>query len=131
MTHHDPNAPHPPIDQVDPWHTHTPDEGVPQEEHGARANPVLIGGALAATLIFLVVVIVVIFMYFETFVTRLRIERVETTDLAARQIQYKRDAAENLATHSVLPASVAPEGVVTIPKPEAMRRVIRQYGEQR
>ena len=112
----------------DQWHNHAAAEGLPQEEHGAKANPFVLGASLIATLVFLVVVVLVIFMYFETYINRLRIERVEDTVLSTDQQQYKLIVSETFRDYSMLPPRYAPQGVVTIPIEQARQNVIQRYG---
>jgi hypothetical protein len=120
------HLPHQP-EHPDEWHAHTPAEGLPQEEHAAKANPVVLAGSLVASLVFLVVVVLVIFMYFETYVNRLRIERVEDTVLSKDQRQYKLVVSETFRDYSMLPPQYAPQGVVTIPLEQAKQRVMQRY----
>jgi hypothetical protein len=115
-------------EEVDPWHAHAPEEGQPQEEHAAKPNTVVLWGALAATVAFLVVVVLVIYLYFGAYANRLRMERVENTVLSAQARQQRLAAAEALRDYSLLPAAAAAEPVITIPKEEAIRRVLARYG---
>jgi hypothetical protein len=115
-------------EEVDPWHAHAPAEGAPQEEHGAKPNTVILWGALAGTIIFLVAVVIVIYLYFGTYTTRLRMEHVENTVMSAQARQQRLAASEALRDYSVLPAGIAPEPVITIPQEEAVRRVVERYG---
>lgn len=114
-------------EELDAWHSHTPDEGQPQEEHASQANPLVLGVSLLATVVFLVVVVLVIFMYFETFVNDLRFKRVENTALSKDQLQYKFVVEETFKDHSLLPPQYAAQGVVTIPLEEAKKRVVQRY----
>lgn len=115
---------------TDPWHQHTPAEGQPQVEHGAKANTLVLGLAMAGTVVFLIVVVVVIFLYFETYVNRLRIERVEDTALSREQRQYKLVVSETLSDYSLIPPRYAPQGVVTIPLEEAKKAVLEEYAAE-
>ena len=115
-------------EQVDPWHAHAPSEGRPQEEHGAKANTVILGGALVGTIVFLVLVVLVIYLYFGTYTTRLRLENIENTVLSEQARQQRLAAREALSDYSLLPASVAAEPVITIPKEQAIRQVLERYG---
>jgi hypothetical protein len=117
-------------EEPDPWHRHTPDEGLPQEEHG-RANPAVLGVSLLATVVFLVGVVLVIFIYFETFTTTLRAERTESTALSKQQLEYKRTARETLNDYNVLPPTVAPQGVITVPIDQAKEKIIARYAGQK
>lgn len=128
MAHHHPHQHTPDAHEVpDAWHQHTADEGVPQEEHGGKANAALIAISLLATVAFLVMTIAVIVLYFTTYTTRLRVERVENTVLSKDQLQYKLDSAEKLREYSWINAETAHQDIVTIPLQDAKQKVLQRY----
>jgi hypothetical protein len=111
----------------DAWHLHTSEEGPPQVEHGGRANALVIGVALGATVIFLILTIAVIVMYFSVYTTRLRQERIESTVLSQEQLRYKLESAEKLRDYSLINPETAHQGIVSIPIDQARQTVIRRY----
>jgi hypothetical protein len=128
MAHHHPHQHTPEAHEVpDAWHRHTADEGPPQEEHGGKANPAIIGLSLLATAVFLVLTIAVIVLYFTTYTTRLRTERIESTVLSKDQLQYKLESSEKLREYSWINPETAHQGIVTIPLQDAKQKVIQKY----
>jgi hypothetical protein len=111
----------------DAWHQHTPEEGVPQEEHGGKASAAAIAVSLLVTVVFLVLTVGLIIMYFTTYTTRLRVERVENTVLSKDQLEYKLESAEKLHEYSWINPETAHQGVVTIPLAEARQKVLQRY----
>src|SRR5437868_3021246 len=94
MTHHDPHQPIVAFDEhIDSWHRHTVEEGQPQEEHGAQANPAALVGAFLGSIFFVGSVIVVCLLYYGTQTTAMRQRRIETTALAGDYFEY-RDRSE-------------------------------------
>lgn len=82
MTAHEPQFLEAPPEHPDSWHRHTPDEGAPQEEHGAHENPRILAAAFVIlTLGFIITVLAVIGYYF-TYLTTVKAQRMETTALA-------------------------------------------------
>lgn len=109
--------------QLDAWHQHPPELGLPQTEHGAHANI----GALLATFVVVTAATVVFSVIIGVFtinqVTRLKTEG-EATGLAAMAPEaatYKEDA---LAAQSGYGWTA--EGSVRLPIEQAMQMVVDQ-----
>src|ERR1700742_946915 len=100
MSHHDPHQPTVQMDEhVDSWHTHTADEGMPQEEHAPQANSFALIVAFAGSVIFVALVIVVCLLYYGSHTTGLRQERIETTALAADYTVYRDQSDRTLSEY--------------------------------
>jgi hypothetical protein len=127
MTH----DPHQPIvafdEQPDSWHMHTSDEGLPQEEHAAQADPKALVAAFLGSVFFVGGVIVVCLLYFFTHTTKLRQERIETTALAKDYFQYRAVSDKHLATYGWANPEAAAAGKVSIPIDLGMQKVMQQY----
>ena len=120
---------HPPTEQPDPWHMHTRDEGEPQEEHASSTNPVVLGGALVGSILFVALVILVSYLYFRVYTVQKREERIETTVFTAEAQRFKREALSQLSTYSFPNEQAARAGTVQLPLEEAQRRVLAQYSQ--
>jgi hypothetical protein len=131
MAHHHPHQHTADTHEVpDAWHRHTAEEGPPQEEHGGRANAAIIAISLLATAVFLVLTVAVIVLYYTTYTTRLRTERIESTVLSQGQLQYKLESGEKLREYSWIDPETARQGIVTIPLEDAKQRVIQRYANR-
>ena len=84
-------------DGHDNWHKHTPEEGVPQEEHGTHAS----AKALGLTFIFMVLgvlfVIIVLKVYFDSYMSSYRAKINENTEQAAEIWHQKNDMLNEMA----------------------------------
>jgi hypothetical protein len=128
MSHHDPHKPTVSMDeQPDSWHMHTSEEGSPQEEHGAQANPAALVATFVGSVVFVGAVILATVMYYGAHNTRLREERIETTALAADYFQYRDRSLAVQADYGWSTPENAAAGKVTIPLDKAMERVRQQY----
>jgi hypothetical protein len=133
---HDPNHhnPHQPIvtmdEQPDSWHMHTSDEGAPQEEHGAQADPTSLVGAFVGSVVFIGAVIVVCLIYYNSHTTKLRQSRIETSELAEEYFGYRATSNKVLSGYGWATPEAAAEGKVSIPIDLAMQKVAQQYGAQ-
>lgn len=114
----------------DAWHMHTPQEGPPQPEHGARTDPGALITAFVAMVAFLAAVAVLCVIYFERRVTQLRQERIETTVLAADYLKYRDQARQRLESYGWWDAQAAREGRLSVPLDKAVERVLAQYRVQ-
>ncbi len=141
MSKHDPHyAPEPP-EHPDQWHRHTPDEGVPQDEHAPQANPLILAGiGVVLTVSFVALLIVVVLYYFQ-YTTKIRREKMETTSPAAGpdgSYAYRDGSLKMLnqgsyawvdLTHGGLPGEVPLEKeAVQIPLDLAIDKVLTRYG---
>jgi|GEM_PF-685581 len=116
---------------ADAWHHHTAAEGLPQSEHGAIANTGTILQWLALIILTLVILVVALVMYFGSYVTKLRAERVETNQTIAAPYQSYRTASNAELGVDGEPAAYLPldpaARTVRIPLDQAIRRVAERY----
>ena len=124
---HDPHlAPHA-EQHPDEWHRHTADEGAPQTEHGAKAQPLALSIAFGVMVVLFVATCVVLGMYFSKYVTQARASRLETTVLADGEngsYQRRNQDFDTLTKYTwVDPAT----GEVAIPIAEAIDEVVSDY----
>lgn len=70
-------------EHVDAWHMHSIEEGSPQAEHAATANPWVLLVVFVASVIFLVVFIGATIVYAKGYVSTRRAQKVEITTWAA------------------------------------------------
>jgi len=125
---HDPHQPIVAFDeQPDSWHMHASDEGQPQEEHAAQADPKSLVAAFLGSVFFVGGVIVVCLMYYFTYTTKLRQERIETTALARVFFAYKATSQKHLAGYGWATPEAAAAGKVSIPLEIGIQRVLQQY----
>lgn len=119
-------------EQPDVWHSHGAEEGLPQEEHGGKANAakIFIVGVLSVGII--VATTVATLIYFRVHATALRRERIETTALSAEYTQYRQNTRQALADFSWASPDAARTGErVQIPLDQAKQRVIEAYSKAR
>src|SRR4051812_42035094 len=134
MAHHTPHNPHQPIvsmdEQPDSWHMHTTEEGDPQEEHGAHAEPTALVGAFVGSIVFVGLVIVVCLLYYHSHTTGLRRARIETTDFYLENYRPYRDQSDRfLSGYGWATPEAAAAGKVSIPIEIGMEKVRQQYGQ--
>jgi hypothetical protein len=120
---------HPPEEVPDSWHLHTTDEGEPQAEHG-KTNALILSIAFVASFGFVGLVILLSYLYFQVEMVKRREVRIETTVLGSDARAYKKQSLEQLQGFSFANSAAARAGAVSIPLPEAERRVMQQYGRQ-
>jgi hypothetical protein len=133
MTTQDPNFTPEPEELPDPWHLHTPEEGRPQVEHVAKANPAAIGAAFGLMSLVLVVTVIAVIIYFNSYVTQSRAMRIETTVLAEPWQQYRRDVLGEdgvLNTYGWAPGPEGEPDTVRLPLAVAVERVVEEYSER-
>ncbi len=116
-------------EQPDAWHQHTADEGLPQVEHGARANPVALTITLFAIVFSFVFLLLVVWLYYNTYKTQLIAERRETiTETQRTDYVTKRGGAETRLSQS--PGWIdRTNGTVHIPIDRAVSLVIEEYSQ--
>jgi hypothetical protein len=132
MTHgHDPHQPIVAMDeQPDSWHMHTPEEGDPQEEHGAQADPTALVAAFVGSIFFVGLVIVVCLLYYSTHTTGLRAARIETTEFYTENfVPYRQQSDRALSSYGWATPEAAAEGKVSAPIEFGMQKVLQQYGQ--
>jgi preprotein translocase subunit SecG len=126
---HDPKlAPHAEA-HPDAWHRHTHNEGAPQVEHGAKANPLLLSGVIAVMVVIFLATCVVIVMYFNKTMAESRHRLLETTELADGpdgSFARHENALKNAESYTWVDRET---GIVTIPLSEAARSVVADYKE--
>lgn len=126
MTDHHPDHTESQETPLDAWHQHSPDEGVPQQEHGAHANI----SALLITFVVLTVATVafsvIIGLYTIQRVTQLTAasEGKGLMAMSAEAVQYKQDALAAQTGYSWTAA-----GTVRLPIDQAMQKVVAEYQE--
>ncbi len=127
MSHHEPTyLPHE-REEPDPWHQHTPEEGLPQEEHAAHANTRALLGVFIFMVVFLVVSVAITIIYFNRHIVHLRQANLETTELAAQQLEYQSRSFNDLEQYAWEDPQ---EGIVRIPVSKAMEKVVQRYQQQ-
>lgn len=126
---HDPNlAPHA-EQHPDAWHRHAHSEGMPQVEHGAKANPLLLTGVIAILTVIFLVTCVLIVMYFNKTMTETRHRLLETTALADGpdgSFARRENALANAETYQWVDQET---GVVSIPLSQAAAAVVADYAQ--
>jgi hypothetical protein len=111
----------------DEWHHHTPDEGVPQAEHAANLNTVVLLKWFALIIIFIVVSIGALWQYFNYYTAHFVGARTETEVLAQDYYTKKASIDAELANFGVVDAKA---GTVQIPVGDAMKKVVEKYGKK-
>lgn len=118
---------HPPEERLDAWHTHSAEEGAPQEEHAAKANPVLLFGVFIATVAGVVGMVLAVILYFGAYKTDLRERYVENLAMADKANAAKAAATAELAGPYTW---IGPQQEnIRIPITQAMERVIERYAD--
>jgi hypothetical protein len=110
--------------QTDEWHTHTPDEGQPQHEHGAKANPAIL---IAVTLGFVVAVALTVLLtslYFGSYMTSQKRAKSETTILSEDYRAYRAQSEAALSGYGWADPAA---GTVRVPIDRAIDKVITSY----
>lgn len=116
-----------PVEIPDAWHRHTADEGAPQHEHGARANPIAVGMTLLGIVFAFLFLVLVTWAYFNSYKTRLVADRSEslTDELRTEYLTARADAMTRLSS----PASWVDQsaGTVRLPLARARELVLADY----
>lgn len=118
----------PPEEQLDEWHEHTVEEGAPQPEHGAKVSVGVVSVALFITSALVVGLIVVVAIYFNSYFTQMRHERIEITTTADAHQAQRAGAQSELSRFGWIDTDA---GVVRVPVDIATDLVIEQYAENR
>ncbi len=128
--HHEPETPHetPRMPAaIDPWHRHTPEEGLPRQEHGAHANITALLITFVVITLGTVIFCVIIGVYTIGQVNRLKtsgeIEGLTVLNAAARE--YQRDALAVQETYGW-----TADGKVRLPIERAMEMVVEEHREE-
>ncbi len=115
-------------EHVEAWHHHTPDEGLPQVEHGAKPNSLILFIAFLSSVGFVGLTILATYLYFNAHTRDLRAEVVENTKLGAEARDYRDASHAKLASGYIwLNDDAARAGHVTLPLEIAKQRVIERY----
>lgn len=121
---HDHSHQHP-----DQWHRHTPDEGTPQPEHAARANPAVLGVAMTLLTIAFVATVIIVILFYNHVAAATRATRMETSTPANQWYDYHNRSMERLAGYELVNADES--DAVRIPIDLAMERVVESYAGPR
>jgi hypothetical protein len=119
----------PPVhEHIEEWHHHTAAEGLPQAEHGAKPNMLLLLVAFVGSVGFVGLTILATYMYFNSYTQGLRNERAETTAMGQDYRDYRAKSKKDLEGGYVwLNDEAARAGRVTLPITTAKERVIARY----
>ena len=118
-------AEHTPVhhEHVDEWHLHTADEGTPQAEHAATANPWVLLAVFVFSIIFLIVFIGATIVYAKGYLAHRRAAKVEVTVWADDARAAKAQALHQLDSYGwVDPAA----GTVRVPIEVVMQEMSGQ-----
>mgnify|MGYP003571154332 CR=1 FL=1 len=108
--------------EPDDWHQHTPDEGAPQVEHTAAANPTALAITFIAMILGVAFVIVVLVAYFNNYVSTIKAEKQEGVTIAEPFEASKAEALAHLNAYGWVDHQT-----VHIPVSDAMDRVVARY----
>ena len=114
-------------EEPDAWHSHTPDEGAPQEEHGARVDPAALSLTLLAIGFGFVFLLLITWGYYNSYYTRLQAEKTERVTNELRT-EYLTTRAEAQTALTQPPAWIDREsGSVRLPLDRARELVVKEY----
>jgi len=111
-------------DTHDAYHTHTPDEGAPMQEHASHVSPKALGLTLIVMVFGVLIVILGLVVYFDSYMSSYRAQENETDELSAAtwgEIQQKKAELDAYAWID--------KNTVRIPIEEATQRVLARYQE--
>ena len=111
-------------EEPDAWHTHTLEEGAPQVEHAARANPAVLIIVLVGLVISTVAMVLALWLYFQDYVDRQKAMRKEVVAFHDPYLAYRARSLAELGTFGWQDAEA---GVLNIPIEDAKRLVIERY----
>lgn len=112
---------------LDPWHTHTEGEPVPQAEHAAQINIGILLIVFAAMVFAIVVMVVGLTLFYNYSTANLRAERMENVVEYARQYKpYHETATAKIESYRQLDAT---ERTVQIPVDRAAEIVAAAYAQ--
>lgn len=117
LEHHEP----------DEWHSHTPEEGPPQEEHASRVNAGILFLVFCVMTVGLTVTVVALIFYFSQHTTALKAELHETVDWRVDiSIPYRESARQTLTGYAWEDED---NEVVRVPLDLAIDRIVERYSE--
>ncbi len=108
--------------EPDAWHQHSADEGAPQLEHAAHANPTALAITFIGMILGVAFVIVVLVAYFNNYVSTIKAEKQEGVGIAAPFEASKAEALAHLDGYGWVD-----HDTVYIPVEAAMDRVVQRY----
>ncbi|MDX2146005.1 MAG: hypothetical protein SFZ23_00655 [Planctomycetota bacterium] len=116
-------------EDLDEWHRHPAEDGMPQEEHGKIAKPSVIAAYFFGLILAIVLFVAPVILYFQRYTTNVKAKQVETTALARDYQSYKAASDSAADGYSWVDQS---NGKVRTPIDSAMERVAAAYarGEQ-
>lgn len=112
----------------DEWHRHTTQEARPQAEHGSKINGAILGLTFLVIFAGLAVTIGVITVYYFSYVTKVKAERMETTVMAEES--YARFNTARSSENSYRWATVSSGELVLIPMDRAIEQVVSAYADR-
>jgi hypothetical protein len=107
------------------WHRHTPEEGLPQQEHAGKVNTTILLGVFVAIVVFVAGAILFTYLYFSRYMVTLRREKIETMAMAEEFNAYRARATAELEEYGWVDPQA---GVVRLPLDVAKARVLAAYG---
>lgn len=110
--------------QPDEWHSHTPAEGAPQAEHGARANPAILAIVTVGFVVTVGLTVLLSTLYFFSYMTHERQLKKETTVLSEEYRAYRAQTEASLAGYGWADPAA---GTVRIPIGTAIDQVVADY----
>lgn len=113
-----------PEETPDAWHAHSAAEPPPQEEHAAKANPLVLSVVMVSMVVFVVVSCVLVVVYFNRFLTQEKQRKQEST---AYFQEFERYRQQNLAAMEGFSWIDRQDGVVRLDINEAMDLVVQEY----
>lgn len=126
MTTHHPHTPEP-SEHADVWHHHSAAEGMPQHEHGSRANPAALGLIFLSIVFGFLAFFFVVWGYFNSSITRYKAELNESVTSTLRgEYETMRSGSQTALTQ---PAGWLDReaGTVRLPIDRAESLVIDEY----
>ena len=126
MSDHHPHTPEP-SEHADSWHHHARAEGLPQHEHGSRANPAAVGITLLAIIFCFLGFFFIVWGYFNSYSTRHKAEMTESVTSTLRgEYLTLRSGSQTMLTQ---PAGWVDReaGTVRLPTDRAASLVIEDY----
>ncbi len=110
--------------QPDEWHRHTPAEGAPQAEHGAKANPAILALITGGFVVTVGLTILLSALYFFSYMTHERQLKKETTVLSEEYRAYRAQTEASLSGYGWADPAA---GTVRIPVDTAIDQVVADY----
>lgn len=112
----------------DDWHQHTPEEGVPQEEHGSTVSSNALGITMLAIIFGVAFVIIILTAYFQHYTDTYKAEKQEGIPAArADYITARATAESRLGSAGAVNRDT---GVFRIPMDRAAELVASEYARE-